>query len=127
VTGIVFFIAGALGVAQNDPAPAPSLPYLTNPSVAYAECVAAAANGQADPRIAAIGAGPCRQPRGILWSAIRYHMAQRWGSIPRRTGAHRNRTEEARAEAQIDVTVRSIMASYETDLQHWLDTRAARP
>lgn len=119
MTGVVIFTAGALAVAQS--APAPSIPYLTNPSVTYAECVVAAANGQAAPRIAAIGAGACRQPRAILWSAIRYHMALSWSSLPR------NRTEAARFELQVDRSARSIMASYETDLQHWLDARAPRP
>lgn len=99
--------------------PPPRLSYLEEPSAVYGTCVAAVANRQPAPSIATIGRGACRQPREILVSTIRYHVAERWSDLAE------NGAEARRISARVNRSAAGIIEGYEADLQRWLDARAA--
>jgi hypothetical protein len=105
----------ALGQAGPEAAGrVPSLSYLENPSVVYRDCIAAVARGLAAPSVTVLGRGPCRGARSVLWTTVRYHVAERWSALPA------NRAEARRISAQIDDSAAAIVRNYEARLQRWL-------
>ena len=97
----------------------PSLSYLENPSVVYRDCIAAVSRGRAASAVTVIGQGSCRQARSVLWTSVRYHVAERWSSLSS------NRAEARRISAQIDRSADGIVEEYEAQLQRWLAAQLA--